>query len=302
MRKFKLILAVQACALVGLLGCDTASSNNEEAIASDLPDAQASAGIDPISIDPATIAPVTGGSWYQPAVLSTWQWQLNGNMNTSYDVDIYDIDLFDASEALIQQLQAKNIKVICYFSAGSYEEWRDDAKAFEQAELGHALDGWPGERWLDIRSSNVLLIMKDRLDLAVQKGCDGVEPDNVDGYTNKTGFDLTANDQLTFNRLIANEAHARNLSVGLKNNLDQVNELVDYYDFAVNEQCFEYQECQMLTPFIDKGKAVLNAEYDKKYINNKEDREAMCTKSREMQFSTLILPLDLDDTFRMSCL
>lgn len=303
MRKFILALVVQACALVGLLSCNgEASSNDEGGAVSDIPDAETPVAADPISIDPATIAPITEGNWYRPPVLSTWQWQLNGNVNTSYDVDIYDIDLFDVSEALIQQLQAKNIKVICYFSAGSYEEGREDANAFEASELGRKLEGWPGERWLDIRSSNVLLIMKERLDLAVQKGCDGVEPDNVDGYKNKTGFDLTANDQLTFNRLIANEAHARNLSVGLKNNLDQVNELVDYYDFAVNEQCFEYAECQLLTPFIAKGKAVLNAEYDNKYRQNKAKREEMCAKSLKMQFSSLILPLDLDDTFRLSCL
>lgn len=42
--------------------------------------------------------------------------------------------------------------------------------------------------------------MQARLDLAVQKGCDGVEPDNVDGYQNNSGFPLTAQDQLAYNR------------------------------------------------------------------------------------------------------
>lgn len=264
-----------------------------------LPDTGA---VDPISIDPESLSPITSGNWYRPPVMTTWQWQLNGTVNTTYDVAMYDIDLFDSSETLIQDLQAKNIKVICYFSAGSYEEWRPDATAFESAELGSALDGWPGERWLDIRSSNVLLIMKERLDLAVQKGCDGVEPDNVDGYKNNTGFDLTADDQLTFNRLLANEAHARNLSIGLKNNVEQVPELVTYFDFAVNEQCFEFNECQQLAPFIEQGKAVFNVEYEQKYQQNTADKEALCARSREMKFSTLILPLDLNDTFRLSCL
>ena len=303
MRKFILVSAVQASVLLLLFGCNSEGSPADDvASPPDAPEAVDSGTIDPISIDPTTIAPITTGNWYRPPVLSTWQWQLNGTVNTSYNVDIYDIDLFDASEDLIQALQAKNIKVICYFSAGSYEEWRPDATAFESAELGHALDGWPGERWLDIRSSNVLLIMKERLDLAVQKGCDGVEPDNVDGYKNKTGFDLTSDDQLTFNRLIANEAHARNLSVGLKNNVEQVKELVDYYDFSVNEQCFEYSECQYLTPFIDKGKPVLNVEYEQKDIQNKTEKKALCAESLALKFSTLILPIDLDDKFRQSCL
>jgi len=68
-----------------------------------------------------------------------------------------------------------------------------------------------------------------------EKGCDGVEPDNVDGYTNDTGFNLTSNDQIQYNKFLANEAHQRGLSIGLKNNLDQIEVLEPFFDFAVNE-------------------------------------------------------------------
>ncbi|MGF1723554.1 endo alpha-1,4 polygalactosaminidase [Photobacterium nomapromontoriensis] len=247
-------------------------------------------------------SPETTGNWYRPPIFSTWQWQLSGEVNTSYNVNIYDIDLFDSSTVLIQQLQADKIKVICYFSAGTYEQWRSDENKFNLSDIGLPLDNWPGENWLDIRSPNVLLIVKERLDLAAKKGCDGVEPDNVDGYTNNTGFNLTFNDQLRFNRTIANEAHSRNLAVGLKNNIEQAIELVDYYDFAVNEQCFDNSECNLLIPFIDNGKPVLNVEYATKYIQDGKEKEALCTKSLGMQFSTLILPSDLDGEFRLSCL
>ncbi len=247
------------------------------------------------------IPPVTSGSWYRPAVSATWQWQLIGNVNTTYDVDIYDVDLFDTSAAQIQQLQADGRRVICYFSAGSYENWRSDANQFDSDDLGNTLDGWPGESWLDIRSDAVLTIMQDRLDLADQKGCDGVEPDNVDGYINDSGFDFTAADQMAYNRRIANLAHERDLSVGLKNDLDQVEALVDYYDFAVNEECFAYNECDLLAPFIDAGKAVLNAEYEDQYVNNPLSRAALCADSLNRLFSTLVLPLDLDDSFRYTC-
>lgn len=247
-------------------------------------------------------APTTGGSWYVPPVMTTWQWQLIGTVDTSYDVDVYDIDLFDSSEALIQQLQTAGKKVICYFSGGSYEEWRPDASSFVASDLGKTLDGWPNERWLDIKSANVQTIMQARLDLAKQKGCDGVEPDNMDGYANDSMLNLTAADQLAYNRFIANEAHARNLSVGLKNDLDQVAELESYFDFAVNEQCFEYNECDLLLPFVNNGKAVFNAEYKNEYVNNTTTRNTLCVESVNMLFSTLILPLDLDNTLRFSCL
>ena len=105
-------------------------------------------------------------------------------------------------------------------------------------------NGWPGERWLDIRRLSVLEpLMATRFDMCRDKGFDAVEPDNMDGYRNSTGFPLTAHDQLAYNRLIAELAHERGLAVGLKNDLDQIPELVGDFDFAVNEECAEYDEC-----------------------------------------------------------
>lgn len=248
------------------------------------------------------VQPIVNGNWYRPSLFVTWQWQLDGNINTSYDVEIYDVDLFDTPLSTIEELHARGKKVICYFSAGSYEDFREDKDKFRSDEIGNTLDNWEDERWLDIRSTNVHAIMKSRLSLAKNKGCDGVEPDNVDGFMNNSGFNLTAADQLAFNRFIANEAHKRGLSVGLKNDLEQINELVDYYDFAINEQCFEYNECDALQPFITKGKPVLNAEYMNKYVTDENERDELCRESIDLEFSTLIVPLNLNDEFRFSCL
>lgn len=248
-------------------------------------------------------------SSYSPAPFATWQWQLKNaadatSVNDTYAVEIYDIDLFDVPKAEIVQLQAVGKKVICYFSAGSYEDWRSDEGDFPVNARGNDLDGWPGEEWLDIRSSDVKSIMSARLELAKQKGCDGVEPDNVDAYTNNTGFALTANDQVDYNLFLASEAHARGLLIALKNDLDQIVELEPYFDFAVNEECFEEGNgaCDKLAPFIAAGKAVLSAEYKAEYVNDANARAALCADSINRSFSTLILPLDLDDSFRYSCL
>ena len=245
--------------------------------------------------------PVTDGGWYQPTAGTTWQWQLSGTVNTEYDVTVYDIDLFDNSAQTITSLLGEGRRVICYFSAGTYEDFRDDSGQFPGDVLGNPLDDFPDERWLDIRSEEVFEIMLERLDVAVEKGCDGVEPDNVDGFANDSGFDLSADDQLLFNARIANAAHDRGLSVGLKNDLDQVAVLLTYFDFAVNEQCFEFEECETLQPFIDADKAVFSAEYDESYVNDAEEREAICEESLEMGLNTLILPVDLDDSFRITC-
>ena len=260
-----------------------------------------SGGSDVVQNLPLEPDPVSGGDWYQPAPGISWQWQLSGTVNTDYEVDLYDIDLFDTDDSLISALQANGIKVICYFSGGSWEDWRDDADDFVASDKGRTLDGWEDERWLDIRSENVQSIMQARLDLAVSKGCDGVEPDNMDGYSNNNGLGLSASDQLAYNRFIANEAHERGLAVALKNDLGQIEELVDYFDFSVNEQCAEYDECELLSPFIDAGKAVLQAEYNDDYVNDEASRAELCDAMTLLQFSTLVLPLLLDDEFRYAC-
>ncbi len=239
---------------------------------------------------------------YQPNLQTSWQWQLSGVVNSSYDVDLYDIDLFDSTQELIDSLHDKGKHVICYFSAGSYENWRSDEGDFPPSTLGNNLDGWVDEKWLDISQESLAPVMRARLDLAVEKGCDGVEPDNMDGYTNSSGFALSFDDQLSYNKFIANEARMRGLSVALKNDLNQIVELEPYFDFAVNEQCHVYNECDMLQPFIDAFKPVFNAEYSSKYENNTNGaRDVMCADSKSLGLRTLVLPMNLDDRFRYSC-
>jgi len=246
----------------------------------------------------ASQAPST---WYRPAVETTWQWQLQGEINANYDVDLYDIDLFDAPSTLIDGLQRAGKRVICYFSAGSFEPWRPDAERFSPQDLGKPVEGFAQERWLDVRTDGVRQRALSRLDLAVKKRCDGVEPDNVDGFANDTGFALSAADQLSFNRFLAQEAHGRALAVGLKNDLEQLPALLDLFDFSVNEQCHEFDECEQLEAFIDAGKPVFNAEYAQRFAAERGERRALCQHAKAQNLHTLVLPLALDDAFRFSC-
>jgi hypothetical protein len=234
----------------------------------------------------------TGQVW-TPRPGTTWQWQLTGTIDQSVDVQMYDIDLFDNTAATIASLHSKGRAVICYFST-QYENWRPDAASFTSAVLGSNLDDWPGERYVDIRSSVVRAIMQERLDLAVTKGCDGVEPDNVDSYSNSNGLGITAADQISFNTFIATEAHKRGLSVGLKNDLDQVSALQPAFDWALNEQCNEYGECSDLNPFVAANKAVFGTEYT-------GSASSFCPKMVSSKFSWLLKDLDLDAGVTQCC-
>jgi hypothetical protein len=233
------------------------------------------------------------GQVWSPRPLTTWQWQLTGTIDQSVDVQMYDIDLFDNTADTIASLHAAGRAVICYFST-QYENWRPDAADFTAAVLGSNLDDWPGERYVDIRSTVVRTIMQNRLDLAVSKGCDGVEPDNVDEYENTNGLGITAADQLDFNQFIASEAHKRGLSVGLKNDLDQVEALQPYFDWVLDEQCNQYSECSDLTPFATANKAVFGTEYS-------GSASSFCPKMITDKFSWLLKDLNLDATVTQCC-
>jgi hypothetical protein len=236
-----------------------------------------------------------------PNSSASWFLQLQGDIDLEKDVDLYEVDLFDTPSENITYLKSRGVTVICYFSAGSYEDWREDAEDFSDADLGNALDGWPGESWLDITSENVKAIMAERIKLAASKGCDGVDPDNVDGYTNQTGLSFTADDQLNYNRFLAETAHNAGLIIGLKNDLNQIASLEPYFDFAINEQCMYYDECSLISPFMDSNKLIINLEYDTDFISDESEKSALCSKADSYGMMTQVQTLDLDGTVLYSC-
>ena len=175
---------------------------------------------------------------------------------------MYDVDLFDNDASVVEALHAQGRKVICYVSVGSWEDWRPDQGRFPASVIGREYEGWPGEKWLDIRQIETLApIMRDRFDLCRDKDFDGVEPDNVDTFWAETGFPLTREHQLAFNRWLASAAHDRGLGIGLKNAPDLAADLVTDFDFAVTEDCLEDGWCAEMRPFLDAFKAVYDAEY-----------------------------------------
>ena len=233
-------------------------------------------------------------SYWKPVPGTSWQIQFSGVLNISLDVQLYDVDLFDTPQKIIDQLHGQGRRVVCYFSAGSWEDRRPDADQFPVEVLGDDLPDWPGEKWLDVRRLDILgPIMDARLDLAKQKGCDGVDPDNVDGYVNESGFPLTSDDQLAYNIWIAEQAHTRDLAVGLKNDLEQITALATYFDWAINEQCFQYNECDLLLPFVQAGKPVFGIEYQ-------GEPTSFCPQANAMNYDFLKKNIELDE-WRIAC-
>ncbi len=269
----------------------------------------------------ATPAPV-GGLW-QPPLQVSWQWMIDhaldvnnakdmglvdpsGNPLSSAPPEVYDIDGFfngqdpncnvrdrlgncvQGENDAVRQLHAMGKKVICYIDVGVYENYREDAYKFPASVIGNSDAGWAGSYWLDIRQTEILgPIMKARMQMCRDKGFDAIEPDEIDGYSNNPGFPLTYQDQLNYNRFIAQMAHSMGISILLKGDIDQVKDLVSDFDFTLNESCFRFSECALLKPFSDAGKTVLQVEYT-------GTLGSFCPTANAANYNSLLMPLGLD--------
>ena len=93
--------------------------------------------------------------------------------------------------------------------------------------------------------------------------------------------------------MLAELAHERGMAIGLKNDLAQIPQLVDLYDFAINEQCAEHSECDALKPFIARNKPVLHIEYN-------VSPRVFCPKARALGLTSMKKNLALD-AWQMTC-
>ena len=210
----------------------------------------------------AAPAAISNAARWIPSPSDTLQWQLSGAFDPTVAATVYDVDAFETPAATVSALHASGRHAVCYVNAGAFETGRPDASSFPAALIGAAYAGWPGEFWLDVRRLDLLgPIMDARLDLCKSKGFDAVEPDNIDGYQNATGFPLQANDQIAYNTWIAQHAHARGMAVALKNDGDQAAALLTSFDFVLAEDCWQQSQCSAYAPFVAGGKPVFTVEY-----------------------------------------
>jgi hypothetical protein len=203
---------------------------------------------------------------------------------------VVDVDLFDTPAATVSMLKRAGKRNVCYFSAGSWEDWRPDAAKFPAIVKGKAYDGWAGEKWLDIRRWDILgPIMTARIDLCKRKGFDAVDPDNVadvDTWGDVTGFHLKRADAILYVQRLAKVAHDRGLAFGLKNatEMSRDTRVFSVSDFTVTEDCFAQGWCAASKNFITAGKPVFALEY----TDNKIDFAAFCKQAKSLGLSPLL--------------
>lgn len=240
-----------------------------------------------------------------PGPVPSWQWQLTWPVNTTINAAVYDID-YDGSgsgspaqvKAVVTMLHGQGRRAVCYLETAGWENYRPDAKSYPNFILGRAIDGWAGEKYVDVRQRAILEpILKKRFQQCRDAGFDGVETDIDDTYTANTGFRLTEADLVTFNSWVADDIHALGMAWFFKNGIngdDFITTLLPKMDGTVNEQCWEYGECAALAPVIAAGKPVLNTEY----IGSKA---AVCPQAATLGTTTMRKPLSLSAAVTWHC-
>ena len=184
----------------------------------------------------------------------------------------YDIDGENSTAADVAAIHATGAIAICYVDVGTLEKGRSDYGQFPSSVVGPVVSGWPSENWLLVSAANqsvILPIMKARFqNWCLAKGFDAIEPDNIDGWTNISN--ISQADNLAYDLAIAQLAHALPLSIGLKNLATDLTGstlamFVSAFEWALNEQCYENNECSAYTQagsFLPAGKAVFDVEYN----------------------------------------
>lgn len=267
-------------------------------------------------------------TWWRPTAAQrlSFHWVLHDKLNVNNAVqmglrdfdgrplpapDVYDIDGEFNTPEVVRHLKGMGKKVICYIDAGAYETYRADAHKFEALSpqiWGNEDIGWEGSYWLDIRRvSELEPIMKARMQMCKDKGFDAIEPDEIDGWENDTGFPLTYEDQLVYNKALARWAHEIGMSIGQKGDIIQTRDLVDHFDWTLNEVCFQYNECTApynpviddivpgLQLYIQQNKAVFIAEYEN---FNASKWAKICATSTQNRFNTSRFRLGLPNAGR----
>jgi hypothetical protein len=200
-------------------------------------------------------------AYWKPPPRLTLYWQLQGAVRQNVPVDAYDVDGFETAASAVAALHAQGRRVVCYIDVGTAETFRPDYSKFPRSVLGRS-NGWPGEKWLDIRSTSVIEpIMAARFRICAEKGFDAVEPDNIEAFSNRSGFPITAAQQLAFDEWVAATAHSLGMAVLQKNDGQQAQALQPHFDGVLAEQCNQYSECSDYAPYLSAGKPVIDAEY-----------------------------------------
>jgi len=224
--------------------------------------------------------------YYTPQKGDTWDFQLVPSIQLHDLSDVYIIDLYNTSQEDIIKIHQQKKHVLCYISAGKYEASRKDSVDFNSS-----IDYDSINKELNISSSNVINIMKKRMNDAAQRGCDGVVLDDLNQTIGKSD---------SYAQVLASRAHDLNLSVALKDDKAAINALVNDFDIYIASRCDEKNECSALSKFSDITKPVINIESALRYFDD-FNMTKLCNSSYANAIQSIISIPELNGTQEYNC-
>jgi hypothetical protein len=234
-----------------------------------------------------------GGGPFVPAADITFQMQLQGELDTAIDAALYIIDI-DSPSADFRVLLQAGRRIVCHFSAGTVETFRDDADDIPEGARGNTLDDYPNERWLDVSAPSIRSVMRARLERATANGCSAVLPTNLAVHRANSGLNVSEAQAVDFARWLANEAASLGLSAMLGSEALALT-LATEYQMALATGCLETDACKQWAPFRDQGKAVLVVA-----VGDASTAPALCAKARDAGLNAIIKQSDFG-AFRVGC-
>ena len=245
--------------------------------------------------------------------LPRWDWVISGPVDVRQIIagrpfDFVGLDGFETAAETVDAFHVAGVQVWCYISAGTIEDWRPDYDAFTAADatrvaageeplIGHEYVEWPGEYWLNPRAATALMpLIHARLAMCADKGFDMVEFDNMDGYDNETGLEISRADAVAFAIALSEAAEVHGLAPILKNTPELAQELEPWFAAYLLEDCALNATCDSAAPFAAANKPVFNAEYPENYADAglHFDLDAVCLTGESADVSMLVKALELD--------
>jgi len=256
----RILVSLAAALAVTGLGIAAVKTGSHHSSASQSPTASAPTASVSTGSAPASAAKVT-----LPPKHVRWDYQIGGVYPLPTGVRVVSRSHEDAPAP-----GAYNICNINAFQAQEDEKGDWDSDLLLRDANGHIVydKDW-GEAVLDIRTGakrqRIAAKVNAWIDECAAKGYKAVEPDNYDSFTRFPKY-LTADEAKGFMKLLSVHAHEKGLAIAQKNTLELVADHASVgLDFAVVEECGEWNECGQFAEAFDNN--VLVVEYTAKGLS-----------------------------------
>ncbi|RYY56725.1 MAG: endo alpha-1,4 polygalactosaminidase [Chitinophagaceae bacterium] len=234
-------------------------------------------------------------TWWQPTAGISFDWDLDDLQDgDNFSSDVVDVDAFSTTAEQVARFHAQGKKVIAYLSVGTIENYRPDDGLLPKEVIGNVYPEWPDERWIDIRQPEKLQPwLNSRFNMIISKGFDAIEPDNLDGYDNETGLNISIEDTKKYCDLLISLAHKNGLGIGQKNVPDLAADYSSKFDWILTEDAFEQGWQDQVSVYPTLNKPVFAVEYTDN-TSQSTFSDNFCPRSKSLGYFIVLKKRELD--------